>query len=418
MSTSVNSATITASCCIVGGGPAGMMLGFLLARSGVDVIVLEKHGDFLDDFRGDMIHPSTLEVMHELGLLDELLALPHQKLREFVGSMDAQRVPLVDFSGLPTRCRFIAYMPQWDFLEFIRVRAARYPTFDLRMSTDVTALITNDGRIVGVRGTGPAGPVVIHADVTICADGRRSRTREWAGLEIVKFGVPIDVLWLRISRRPEDGESLRYFAAGQIFVTIDRGNYWQCALVIPKGSFDTVREKGLPVFRERIARLVPMFCDRVDEITTWNDIKLLTVSIDRLRKWFRPGLLCIGDAAHAMSPVTGVGINLAIHDAIATANILATPLKERMLSTEHLAIVQARRELPMRLMQLFQIVLDRLVVKPVLASGEMRSLPWSLRLVRHSPGLRRILARVIGIGFRPEHMTTPASSRNLVDKTP
>jgi 2-polyprenyl-6-methoxyphenol hydroxylase-like FAD-dependent oxidoreductase len=406
--TAANTPAVVTRCCIVGAGPAGLMLGFLLARAGVDVIVLEKHGDFLSDFRGDMIHASTLEVMHDLGLLEGLMELPHQKVEEFVGSMHAQRIPLVDFTRLSTRCRFIAYMPQWDFLEFIRSRAARYPAFDLRMSTEVTALITKDGSVVGVQAEGPAGPMAVHADLVVCADGRRSKTREWAGLDVVSFGVPFDVLWMRISRRLQDGESLRYFGAGQIFVTIDRGEYWQCALAIPKGSFDTLKERGLTSFREQIATLVPMFRDRVDELSQWDDVKLLAVSIDRLRKWFRPGLLCIGDAAHAMSPVTGVGVNLAIHDAIATANVLAACLKERTLSTKHLAQVQARREPSTRIMQLFQVALDRTVVKPVLESMELRSMPWGLRLVHWSPGIRRILGRLIAIGFRPERVTTPA----------
>jgi 2-polyprenyl-6-methoxyphenol hydroxylase-like FAD-dependent oxidoreductase len=389
-----------------------MMLGFLLARAGIDVVVLEKHADFLSDFRGDMIHPSTLELMHELGLLDELLALRHQKVREFVGSMGQQRLPLVDFTSLPTRCRFIASMPQWDFLEFIRIHAARYSTFRLRMRSEAVGLVTKDGQVVGVQVKEPAGLVTVRADLVVCADGRRSQTREWAGLKVDDFGAPMDVLWMRISRRAEDGESLRYFAAGQIFVTIDRGDYWQCALAIPKGSFGDLQRKGLPAFRDRIAKVATLFHDRVGELATWDDIKLLTVAIDRLRQWYRPGLLCVGDAAHAMSPVTGVGVNLAIQDAVAAANILAKPLKDGTLSIGDLQRVQGRREFPVRIMQRFQIFVDDLLVKPLLASIETPSVPWSLRLLRWSPALRRILARVIGIGFRPEHVMTSGAGRS------
>jgi 2-polyprenyl-6-methoxyphenol hydroxylase-like FAD-dependent oxidoreductase len=394
-------------CCIVGAGPAGMMLGLLLARAGVDVVVLERHSDFLRDFRGDMIHPSTLELMHELGILEKLLALPHQKVHSFVGQIGQQRLPLVDFAALPTRCRFLAYMPQWEFLEFIRIHAARYPAFQLRMRSEVVGLMESQGQVTGVRIKGREGLFAVRADLTVCADGRSSQTRQWAGLKVDEVGTPMDVLWMRISRYPEDGESLRRIAAGQIFVTIDRGDYWQCALVIPKGGFSEIRGQGLGEFRDRIVKLAPAFHDRVSELASWDDVKPLTVLINRLRQWSRPGLLCIGDAAHAMSPVIGVGINLAIQDAVAAANILSGPLKDGTLSLCHLQKVQNRREFSVRLMHRFQTLVEDRIVRPVLASRETPSVPWVLRILRWSPALRRMLGRVIGLGFRREHVQTP-----------
>jgi 2-polyprenyl-6-methoxyphenol hydroxylase-like FAD-dependent oxidoreductase len=398
---------LAAGCCIVGGGPAGMMLGLLLARAGVDVVVLEKHSDFLRDFRGDMIHPSTLELMHELDILEELLALPHQQVHSFVAQIGQQRLPLVDFAALPTRCRFLAYMPQWEFLDFLRAHAARYPKFHLRMGSEVVGLMRSDAQVTGVRVKGPDGLLAVRADLTVCADGRSSQTREWAGLDVDEVGTPIDVLWMRISRRAEDGESLRRIAAGQIFVTIDRGDYWQCALVIPKGSFSKIRQQGLSAFRDRIVKLAPSFHDRADELASWDDVKPLTVTINRLRQWHRPGLLCVGDAAHAMSPVIGVGVNLAIQDAVAAANIVSGPLRDGTLSVRHLQQVQKRREFPVRLMHWFQTLVERQIVKPVLASRETPSVPWILRLPDRSPAFRRVLGHVIGLGFRREHVQTP-----------
>ncbi len=311
-------------CCIAGGGPAGMVLAYLLARSGVEVLVLEKHADFLRDFRGDTIHPSTLEVMFELGLLEEFLKLPHTELREIAAQIGDVQFTLGDFTHLPTHCKFVALMPQWDFLNFMADRAKRYAEFNLRMQAEVTDLILDGDRVTGVRAKTLLGPLEVRAELVIGADGRQSVVRETAGLQVQNLGSPIDVLWMRISRKPSDPvQTLGHVDSGRILVQIQRGDYWQCAFVIPKGGIDALRERGLPAFREEIARLSPYLRDRVDELKTWDDIKLLTVTVDRLKQWYRPGLLCIGDAAHAMSPIGGVGINLAIQDAVAAANILA-----------------------------------------------------------------------------------------------
>jgi 2-polyprenyl-6-methoxyphenol hydroxylase-like FAD-dependent oxidoreductase len=395
-------------CCIAGGGPAGMMLGFLLARAGVDVIVLEKHADFLRDFRGDTIHPSTLELMHELGLLDEFLQRPHQELRRLSGRIGGVSVTIADFTHLPTRCRFIAFMPQWDFLNFLAAHAARYPGFHLLMRTQATEPIYQHGRVVGLRATGPDGPLAIHADLVVGADGRHSTVRAQAGLEVQDLGAPMDVLWLRISRRPGDpSEALGNIDRGRIFVMLDRGDYWQCGFVIPKGGFDAIREAGLPAFRAEIVRIVPDLHDRVDEIRDWDDVKLLTVAVDRLRQWCRPGLLCIGDAAHAMSPVGGVGINLAVQDAVAAANLLWAPLRERAVTPDHLAAVQRRREMPTRVLQWIQLAVQRQVIGRVLGSTTMPSPPWIVRQAQRWPFLQRIPARLIGLGVCPEHVRTP-----------
>ena len=311
-------------CCITGGGPAGMVLAYLLARAGVEVLVLEKHADFLRDFRGDTIHPSTLEVLHDLGLLDEFLKLPHDELRDIGVQIGDVQSTVADFTHLPTHCKFIVLMPQWDFLNFMADHAKRYPEFNLRMQAEVTDLIVDGDRVAGVRAKTQFGPLEVRAELVIGADGRRSVVREQAGLQVENLGSPIDVLWMRISRKPSDpAQTFGHIDSGRILVQIQRGDYWQCAFVIPKGGFDAMCERGLPAFREEIARLSPYFRDRVAELKTWDDIKLLTVTVDRLKQWYRQGLLCIGDAAHAMSPIGGVGINLAIQDAVAAANILA-----------------------------------------------------------------------------------------------
>jgi 2-polyprenyl-6-methoxyphenol hydroxylase-like FAD-dependent oxidoreductase len=384
------------------------MLGFLLARMGVDVVVLEKHGDFLRDFRGDTIHPSTLEVMHELGLLGEFLKRPHNEVGQAGVQIGAEMVPIADFSHLPTRCRFIAFMPQWDFLDFLAAQGRRYPTFHLRMQAEATELILEDGRVAGVRARTPDGPLEVRAGLVVGADGRHSAVRTLAGLKVRDFGAPMDVLWMRLSRHPEDPNAvLGHIDAGRILVMLDRGDYWQCAFVIPKGTLGDIRRRGLPAFRDDLARLVPALHDRVQELRDWEDIKLLTVTVDRLRTWYRPGLLCLGDAAHAMSPIGGVGINLAIQDAVAAANILGPHLLRGDLSTQHLRRLQHRREWPTRATQRLQRVLQNRVIRRVLgATGSLR-LPWQLRLLQRFPGLRRIPARLIGLGVRPEHVRTP-----------
>ena len=399
---------IHTTCCVAGGGPAGMMLGFLLARAGVDVVVLEKHADFLRDFRGDTVHPSTLEVMHELGLLEEFLKLPHRQVRRLGGIVGDTPVRIADFSHLPTRCKFIALMPQWDFLNFLAERGRRYPLFHLHMRAEVTGLIEEGGRIVGVRATTPDGELVVRSALVVGADGRTSVVRERAGLTVEDIGAPMDVLWMRLSRRESDGaEALGRIAAGRMFVMIDRGDYWQCAYVIRKGAADEIKAQGLDAFRNAIVEVAPLMRDRVEELKTWDDVKLLTVKIDRLPQWHRPGLLCIGDAAHAMSPVGGVGINLAVQDAVAAANRLAAPLRAGTLSEDDLTAVQQRRMFPTRMTQRLQVFIQNNVLSRVLASRGTIAPPWPVRLVSSCPMLQRIPARLVGLGVRPEHVQTP-----------
>ena len=399
---------VTVRCCIAGGGPAGLMLGHLLARAGVDVLVLEKHADFLRDFRGDTIHPSTLELMHELGALADFLKLPHQEVRQLNANVAGERIPIADFSHLPTHCRFVALMPQWDFLNFLAARAtARYPAFRLWMRAEVTSLIEEGGRIVGLRVTTERGPQEIRADLVVAADGRRSIVRARPGLPIRDLGAPMDVLWFRLSRKPDDpGDTMGYFDPGRILVTIDRGDYWQCGHVIPKGGAEELRRGGIEAFRERLAGIAPFIRDRVEELRSWDDVSLLTVTVDRLERWYRPGLLCIGDAAHAMSPIGGVGINLAVQDAVAAANLLAEPLRVGRVTTEDLARVERRRLLPTRVTQWIQVVIQRRIIAAVLSGRLPSRPPLPLRLFARFPVLRRIPARLVGMGIRPEHIHT------------
>jgi 2-polyprenyl-6-methoxyphenol hydroxylase-like FAD-dependent oxidoreductase len=405
------------TCCIVGGGPAGMMLGLLLARAGVDALVLEKHADFLRDFRGDTIHPSTLEVMHELGLLEEFLKLPHQEAREISAQVGDERVPVADFTHLPTRCKFVALMPQWDFLDFLAAKAARYPSFRLRMRAEAVGLVEEAGQVAGVEVMTAEGPIQIRADLVVGADGRRSVIRERAGLEVREFGAPMDVLWFRLSRRSDDPANLMgIFGSGRIFVLLNRDSYWQCGYVIAKGTIDAIRRQGIEAFRESVARIVPYVRDRVAELRSWDDVSLLTVRVDRLARWYRSGLLCIGDAAHAMSPVGGIGINLALQDAVATANLLAAPLREGRVTAEDLSRVQKRRELPTRVTQWFQVQVQKRVIAPVLGGAASSRLPLPLQLLRRFAVLRRLPARLIGIGFRPEHVKSAAAPGALTGR--
>jgi 2-polyprenyl-6-methoxyphenol hydroxylase-like FAD-dependent oxidoreductase len=395
-------------CCIVGGGPAGMVLGYLLARAGVNVTVLEKHEDFLRDFRGDTVHPSTLEVMYELGLLDAFLKRPHQELRELSGIIGGVPVRLADFSHLPSHCKFIALMPQWDFLDFLASRAKLYPNFRLLMQTEAVGLLGANARVTGVTANTPEGPLAIQADLVVGADGRHSVVREKAGLARREYGVPIDVLWMRLSKRPGDSSAtLGRVAAGAIFVTLDRGDYWQCAFVIAKGEAHRLRDRGLDSFRTLIARVAPDFADRAGELTDWGQIKLLTVTVDRLQEWSKPGLLCIGDSAHAMSPIGGVGINLAVQDAVAAANILAAPLRAGSAAPEILRRVQKRRSLPTRLTQSAQMFIQNRIMTRVLGLKRDPKPPLIVKLLDHCAFLRRIPARLVGIGIRPEHVRTP-----------
>jgi 2-polyprenyl-6-methoxyphenol hydroxylase-like FAD-dependent oxidoreductase len=403
------SETITARCCIVGGGPAGMMCGFLLARAGIDVVVLEKHADFLRDFRGDTVHPSTLELMYELGVLEDFLRRPHQEISQIGAQVDDFVVTVGDFSHLPTHCKFVGLMPQWEFLNFIAEKAKIYPGFQLRMETDVTDLLTENGTVAGIHARSQNGPLHVRAGLTIGADGRHSVVREKAGLEVLDLGAPIDVLWMRVSRDPSDpNRTLGRFRAGKILVTLDRGEYWQCAYVIPKGGLDAIRQRGLASFHDEIASVAPFLRERLSELKDWNDIKLLSVAVDRLRQWSRSGLLCIGDSAHAMSPIGGVGINLAIQDAVAAANILAGPLAKGAVTDQCLREVQRRREFPTRVTQGFQVFAHKRFIGPAMRNARpLTNLPLPLKLLQMFPLLRRIPARLVGLGVRPEHVQTP-----------
>lgn len=389
-----------------------MMLGLLLARAGVSVLVLEKHADFLRDFRGDTIHPSTLELMHELGILEEFLQLPHQKLSRLVAQFGDFPLTIADFSHLPTRCRYIAMMPQWDFLDFLARHAKRYSTFQLEMRATATELIEDAGRVAGLLATTEGGPLEVRADLVVAADGRSSVLRERAGLRVEDLGAPMDVFWFRLSRRPRDPEAtMGRFDIGRIFVLINRGEHWQCGFVIPKGSAEEVRRRGLEAFRAQVAAIAPFAADRVAEIRDWDDAKLLTVKVDRLPRWYRPGLLCIGDAAHAMSPVGGVGINLAIQDAVAAANLLWRPLREGRPEPDHLRRVQRRRQWPTRITQGLQILVQRRVIAQTLQWGEGVRLapPLAVRLLARCAFLQRLPARLVGLGVRAEHIRSPGA---------
>src|SRR5215469_4501308 len=395
-------------CVIAGGGPAGIMAGYLLARAGVPVIVLEKHADFFRDFRGDTIHPSTLELMYELGLLNEFLKKPHQEVRELRAVVNGQPVPIGDFTKLPTHCKFIAFMPQWDFLNFLSTQAKEFPSFQLLMQHEVVDLTFNEQRVSGVRAKTPDGEFEIRADLIIGADGRHSTVQARAGLERREFGVAIDVLWMRISKKENDPkQTLGFFQQGKLLVLLDRGDYWQCGVVIPKGGFDGIKARGLQQLQKDIVSFAGFLQDRIAELDDWSQIKLLTVQINRLRNWCRDGLLCIGDSAHAMSPAGGVGINLAIQDAVATANLLAEKLRAGPVSVDDLRNVQARREWPTRLIQTMQVFIHRHVVTGQ-TSNRKDSLPFVVSLLKWFPVLRQIPARFIGIGPRPEHIRSPS----------
>jgi len=403
-----NSQALQTTCCIVGGGPAGMVLGFLLARAGVDVQVLEKHADFLRDFRGDTIHPSTFELIYELGVLEDFLRRPHQELTSIAGVIDDTTVTIADFSHLPTHCKFVGLMPQWDFLNFVAEKARAYPEFHLRMESEVTDLIVENNRVAGVRATTKQGTLEIRADLVVGADGRHSTVRKQAGFEVIDLGAPIDVLWMRIPRDKTDPEqTLGRFQAGKILVMLNRGDYWQCAYVIAKGTFDEMKREGLPAFRAGLLTLAPSLGNRTEALKDWSDISLLLVSVDRLRDWSRTGLLCIGDSAHAMSPVGGVGINLAIQDAVAAANALAQALLNRAPLDELCRAIQKRREFPTKITQAAQLFAHKNFIRPALSHKQVvRKLPLALRLLKQFPILRRIPARLIGLGVRPEHIRT------------
>ena len=396
------------TCCIVGGGPAGVMLGYLLARAGVDVTVLEKHADFFRDFRGDTIHSSTLEVMYELGILDDFLKVPHQEQTQFFFQFGDKRVPGPDLRMLPVHCKFVAFMPQWDFLDFIVGRAKAYPAFHLIMEAEVTDLVRDDNRVTGVIAQTPEGPLTVHADLVVGCDGRHSTVRAKAGLKGIDIGAPIDVLWMRVSRKETDSQQLLgALVDGRFMVMINRDKYWQCAYIIPKGDFESVQARGIESFRNDVLAVAPYLGDRVNELRTWDDIKLLTVVVDRLKQWWQPGLLCIGDSAHAMSPVGGIGINLAIQDAVAAANMLWAPLRERRLIAPQLAALQYRREPPTRQTQALQVFIQDRIINAIRTKRTGRFLATAGLLLRILPVLRSQLARFIGVGFLPEHVESP-----------
>ncbi len=392
------------TCCVVGGGPAGVMLGYLLARAGVDVTVLEKHKDFNRDFRGDTVHPSTLEVLYELGILDDFLKVPHQELTSTGGIYGDFAFKAADFGSLRTHCKFVALMPQWDFLNFLAAKAKEFPSFHLRMQNQATDLVNEGGRIRGVLADTPDGKAEIRADLVIGCDGRHSLTREAAHFEVIESGVPIDVLWFRISRSGNDPEYLfGNINYGSALILIPRGDYFQTAQVIRKGSFERIQQGGIEAFRENVRRIAPFLGDRVNELREWDQVKLLSVQINRLQQWYRPGLLCIGDAAHAMSPVGGVGINLAIQDSVATANLLADALRERRVTESMLARVQDRREFPTRVTQFLQVNAHK-ALQTVFDNPGPAVAPWQLRTVVSLPGIQKVAARVVGVGVLPEHI--------------
>jgi 2-polyprenyl-6-methoxyphenol hydroxylase-like FAD-dependent oxidoreductase len=400
--------SLETTCCVVGGGPAGMLLGYLLARAGVQVTVLEKHQDFLRDFRGDTVHPSTLEVLGELGLLKDFLELPHRQV-ESVGLIFGDSVfDVADFRHVPARCKFVALMPQWDFLQFLASHAGRFPSFQLLMQHEATGLVRDGNRITGVVVQNDRGELQIRADLVVGCDGRHSLTRSAAGLEVIDHGVPIDVLWFRITRRPDDpAQVLGNVNYGKALILIDRADYFQAGLLIAKDSYDEVKARGLDAFRAEILRIAPYLGERVNELQDWEQVKILTVKINRLRRWYEPGLLCIGDAAHAMSPAGGVGINLAIQDAVATANLLAAPLRERRLTVDMLGAVQKRREFPARVTQAIQLFAHRGFTRIFDNPGPLRA-PWQMKTVLGIPGIHRALGYAVGMGARPEHVREQA----------
>jgi len=399
-----NPNSLATTCCIIGGGPAGIMLGFLLARAGVKVTVLEKHKDFFRDFRGDTIHPSTLDLLHELGLLEKFLTIPHSQVAALSAIVGGERFAIADFSHVPTYCKFIALMPQWDFLDFLASEAARYPSFTLRMGWEATGLINENGVTTGVRANTPDGPVEIPATITIGCDGRHAISRDAGHLPLNDEGVPIDVLWLKIARQPSDPENaLGYINFGRLIILINRNDYFQVGYIIAKGTFPQIQQAGIPAFQQSLERIVPFLASRTAEIDSWDKVKLLTIQVNRLQEWSSPGLLCIGDAAHAMSPVGGIGINIALQDAVATANILTEALLSNSLTQHHLRQVQDYREPAVRNTQRVQVFAHRILDRVLRDNGSIKP-PLALRILTHIPGFQNLPARFVGVGLQPQHI--------------
>jgi 2-polyprenyl-6-methoxyphenol hydroxylase-like FAD-dependent oxidoreductase len=391
------------TCLVVGGGPAGMMLAYLLARSGVQTILVEKHGDFLRDFRGDTVHPSTTELMHELGILDEFLRqVPHQTMEQLGIGFKGQTFDLIDFRHLPTACKYVVFMPQWDFLNFVADKAKQYPCFRLEMNTEATGLLREGDRVTGVTAQAGGDLIEIRADLTVACDGRWSVIREHSGLPVTEFPMPIDVLWFRVPRADSAPETLGYLGDGQIVIAINRGAYWQCGTTIDKGEFERVQAEGLPAFRSRVAAAAPFLATSLNSLTDWDQVKLLSVRANRLRQWWLPGLLCIGDAAHAMSPVGGIGVNYAIADAVAAANSLAGPLRNGQVTDDDLRAVQKRRETPTKVAQWLQGAQTANLARLSKTDPPL----WVLRLLSHAEPVKRLLGRTVGLGFRREHIRT------------
>ncbi|MDB5632870.1 MAG: monooxygenase, FAD-binding protein [Tardiphaga sp.] len=399
---------LTTRCCIVGGGPAGMMLGYLLGRAGIETVVLEKHADFFRDFRGDTVHPSTLQVMDELGLIDDFLKIPHDRIQKMEGYFGDTKLRIADISRTNAKYPFIAFMPQWDFLNFLRDKAQRYPHLKVMMNAEATGLMWSGDAVVGVQAVTREGPVDIRADLTVACDGRHSIVRPAARLEVEDIGAPMDVLWFRVPKGTETDSLFARLEPGKMMVTIDRGDYWQCAFVIAKGHYDEIKSRGLDAFRADVSRLAPILRSHIGDVKSWDDIKLLTVAINRLKRWTRPGLLCIGDAAHAMSPVGGVGVNIAIQDAVATANLLAAKLAKGPVSEDDLDAVRKRREFPMRMTQGMQVVMQNNIISRALSPGNQPlTPPLPMRLISAVPWLQGLTARFLAIGVRPEHVQSP-----------
>jgi 2-polyprenyl-6-methoxyphenol hydroxylase-like FAD-dependent oxidoreductase len=400
--------SLSVRCCIVGGGPAGMMLGYLLGRAGVETLVLEKHADFFRDFRGDTVHPSTLQVMDELGLIDEFLKLPHDRLQKLDGQLGGAMVRIADLSRLNAKYPFIAFMPQWDFLNFLREQGGKYPSLKVMMSTEATDLLWSGDTVAGVKANTPQGPIEIHSALTVACDGRHSVVRERANLEMDEIGAPMDVLWFRAGKGAESESLFARIESGRMMVTFDRGDYWQCAYVIAKGCYEAVKSRGLEAFRRDVVGLAPILKAGMADVKTWDDVKLLTVAVNRLKRWTRPGLLCIGDAAHAMSPVGGVGVNLAVQDAVATANLLAAKLAGGAPTEDDLDAVRQRRAFPMRMTQAMQVVVQNKLVSAALRPGDQAfKVPLVARLVNAIPWLQGVTAHFVAVGVRPEHVHSP-----------